>query len=148
MAAVLTSEMNSSDNVAKYIAECRNMNIPILPPDVNESDKGFTVSGEKIRFGLAAVKNVGESAIDSILEIRREARFASVFDFCQRVDLRKVNKRVLESLIQCGAFDFTGYIRVFLRHDAVIELHHRDLSPETPEDLGELHPDVAAPNDQ
>ncbi|MFP3981904.1 MAG: DNA polymerase III subunit alpha, partial [Desulfobacterales bacterium] len=114
MAAVLTSEMNSSDNVAKYIAECRNMNIPILPPDVNESDKGFTVSGEKIRFGLAAVKNVGESAIDSILEIRREGRVASVFDFCQRVDLRKVNKRVLESLIQCGAFDFTGYTRAAL----------------------------------
>ncbi|MFW6082324.1 MAG: OB-fold nucleic acid binding domain-containing protein, partial [Desulfosalsimonas sp.] len=114
MAAVLTSEMNSSDNVAKYIAECRNMNISILPPDINESDKGFTVVDGKIRFGLAAVKNVGESAIDSILEIRSRERFASVFDFCRRVDLRKVNKRVLESLIQCGAFDSTGYTRAAL----------------------------------
>ncbi|MCF8095731.1 MAG: DNA polymerase III subunit alpha, partial [Desulfobacteraceae bacterium] len=118
MAAVLTSEMNSSDNVAKYIAECRNMNIAILPPDINESDKGFTVSGDKIRFGLAAVKNVGESAIDSILEIRGESRFASVFDFCQRVDLRKVNKRVLESLIQCGAFDSMGHTRAALMASA------------------------------
>ncbi|MFW6052815.1 MAG: DNA polymerase III subunit alpha [Desulfosalsimonas sp.] len=114
MAAVLTSEMNSSDNVAKYIAECRNMNIAILPPDINESDKGFTVAEEGIRFGLAAVKNVGESAIDSILEERKEGGFTSIFDFCQRVDLRKVNKRVLESLIQCGAFDSMGYSRAAL----------------------------------
>jgi DNA polymerase-3 subunit alpha len=118
MAAVLTSEMNSSDNVAKYIAECRNMNIAILPPDINESHKGFTVSGDKIRFGLAAVKNVGESAIESIIEIRKQGRFESIFDFCQRVDLRKVNKRVLESLIQCGAFDFTGYTRAALMASA------------------------------
>ncbi|MFW6334656.1 MAG: DNA polymerase III subunit alpha, partial [Desulfosalsimonas sp.] len=111
MAAVLTSEMNSSDNVAKYIAECRNMNIAVLPPDINESDKGFTVSGGKIRFGLAAVKNVGESAIDSILEVKKEGRFTSIFDFCQRVDLRKVNRRVLESLVQCGAFDSMGHTR-------------------------------------
>ncbi len=114
MAAVLTSEMNSSDNVAKYIAECRNMNISVLPPDINESDKGFTVAADGIRFGLAAVKNVGESAIDSILEVRKEGRFASIFDFCQRVDLRKVNKRVVESLIQCGAFDSTGHSRAAL----------------------------------
>lgn len=114
MAAVLTSEMNSSDSVAKYIAECRNMNIPILPPDINESHKGFTVSGKKIRFGLAAVKNVGESAIESVIEIRQQGQFSSLFDFCQRVDLRKVNKRVLESLIQCGAFDSMGHSRAAL----------------------------------
>lgn len=114
MAAVLTSEMNSSDNVAKYIAECRNMNIAILPPDINESDKGFTVAGGKIRFGLAAVKNVGESAIESIIEVRKQGRFESIFDFCQRVDLRRVNKRVLESLVQCGAFDSMGYTRAAL----------------------------------
>ena len=114
MAAVLTSEMNSSDNVAKYIAECRNMGINILPPDINESDKNFTVAGNKIRFGLAAIKNVGESAIDSILEMRKESRFDSLFDFCRKVDLRRVNKRVIESLIQCGAFDATGYNRAQL----------------------------------
>ncbi|MFZ2807827.1 MAG: DNA polymerase III subunit alpha [Desulfosalsimonadaceae bacterium] len=108
MAAVLTSEMGSSENVVKYIAECRNHNIPVLPPDINESDKGFTVSGEKIRFGLAGVKNVGEAAIESVLETRRKGKFSSIFEFCQRVDIRKVNKRVLESLIQSGAFDSTG----------------------------------------
>ena len=111
MAAVLTAEMNSSESVVKYIAECRNHNIPVLPPDINESDKGFSVSGSEIRFGLAAVKNVGEAAIESIIETRKEAKFSSVFEFCQRVDIRKVNKRVLESLIQCGAFDSTGSYR-------------------------------------
>ena len=67
--------MNSSENVVKYIAECRNQNIPVLPPDINESDKGFTVSGEKIRFGLAAVKNVGEAAIESVIETRKKENF-------------------------------------------------------------------------
>ncbi len=108
MAAVLSSEMHSSDNVVKFIAECARMSIPVLPPDINESDRGFSVSEDKIRFGLAAVKNVGESAIESIIETRKEGSFKSLFDFCRRVDLRKVNKRVVESLIQCGAFDSTG----------------------------------------
>jgi len=111
MAAVLTSEMNNSDNVVKYIAECRNQGIPVLPPDINESNREFTVTGKDIRFGLAAVKNVGESAIESIIHTRKEGNYASVCEFCQRVDIRKVNKRVLESLIQCGAFDSTGYHR-------------------------------------
>jgi DNA polymerase-3 subunit alpha len=111
MAAVLTSEMNSSEGVVKYIAECRNHNIPVLPPDINESDKKFSVSDSKIRFGLAAVKNVGEAAIESVIETRKAGKFSSVFEFCQRVDIRKVNKRVLESLIQCGAFDSTGFYR-------------------------------------
>jgi len=111
MAAVLTSEMNNSDNVVKYIAECRNQNIPVLPPDINESNREFTVTGEAIRFGLAAVKNVGDSAIESIIHTRADGNYSSLFEFCQRVDLRKVNKRVLESLIQCGAFDSTGYNR-------------------------------------
>lgn len=111
MAAVLTSEMNSSDNVVKYIAECRNQNIPVLPPDINESNREFTVTGEAIRFGLAAVKNVGDAAIESIINTRADGNYSSVFEFCQRVDIRKVNKRVLESLIQCGAFDSTGYNR-------------------------------------
>lgn len=114
MAAVLSSEMGSSENVVKYIAECRNQNIPVLPPDINESEKGFTVSGSKIRFGLAGIKNVGEAAIESMLETRRNGRFASIFEFCQRVDIRKVNKRVLESLIQSGAFDSTGNHRAQL----------------------------------
>jgi len=108
MAAVLSSEMGSSENVVKYIAECRNQSISVLPPDINESDRGFTVSGDKIRFGLAGIKNVGDAAIESVIETRQKGKFSSIFEFCQRVDIRKVNKRVLESLIQSGAFDSTG----------------------------------------
>jgi len=108
MASLLTSEMHSTDGVVKYIAECQSHGIPILPPDIIESDKEFTVAGSEIRFGLVAVKNVGEGAIEAIIETRKEGKFASLFDFCERVDLKKVNKRVIESLIKCGAFDTTG----------------------------------------
>jgi DNA polymerase-3 subunit alpha len=97
--------------VVKYIAECRSHDLDVLPPDINESDIAFTVSGEKIRFGLVAVKNVGEAAIESIIEARQAGRFESLYDFCQRVDLSKVNKGVLVSLIKCGAFDSTGAAR-------------------------------------
>jgi DNA polymerase-3 subunit alpha len=109
MAALLTSEMNSTENVVKYIAECRNHEIEILPPDINQSDVHFTVVDGKIRFGLAAVKNVGEGAIDLVLAVRKEGgAFKSLFDFCERVDHRKVNRRVVESLIKSGAFDSMG----------------------------------------
>jgi DNA polymerase-3 subunit alpha len=108
MASLLTSEMHSTDGVVKYIAECRSHGISVLPPDINYSDKTFTVDGDKIRFGLVAVKNVGEAAIEAIIEIRSNEGFSSLFDFCERVDLKKVNKRVIESLIKCGAFDSTG----------------------------------------
>jgi DNA polymerase-3 subunit alpha len=109
MAAILTSEMNSTEDVVKYIAECRNQDIEVLPPDINQSDMNFTVVKDKIRFGLAAVKNVGQGAIDSVLRVREEnGAFESLFDFCERVDHRKVNRRVVESLIKAGAFDSTG----------------------------------------
>ncbi len=111
MASLLTSEMHSTDGVVKYIAECRRHEISILPPDINESDKEFTVTGSKIRFGLVAVKNVGEAAIESIIAARKEGVFYSLFEFCERIDLKKVNKRVVESLIKCGAFDSTGAYR-------------------------------------
>jgi DNA polymerase-3 subunit alpha len=111
MAALLTSEMHSSDGVVKYIAECRSHGIEVLPPDINYSDKAFSVDGDKIRFGLVAVKNVGEAAIEAIIESRADEGFSSLFDFCERVDLKKVNKRVIESLIKCGAFDSTGVNR-------------------------------------
>ncbi len=111
IASLLTSEMHSIDGVVKFIAECRSHKIPILPPDINESGKGFTVIDGKIRFGLVAVKNVGENAIDIILEARKQGNFKSLFDFCERVDLQKVNKRVIESLIKCGAFDYTRAYR-------------------------------------
>ncbi|MEX1350180.1 MAG: DNA polymerase III subunit alpha [Desulfobacterales bacterium] len=108
MASLLTSEMHSTDGVVKFIAECRHHDIPILPPDINKSDTDFVVDGSRIRFGLVAVKNVGESAIESIIASRADKPFESLFDFCERVDLKKVNKRVIESLIKSGAFDSTG----------------------------------------
>ena len=108
MAALLTSEVQNADKIMRYIAECREMSISILPPDINESQRDFTVVGNQIRFGLAAVKNVGDAAIEAILKEKEEkGRFQSLYDFCRRVDLRKVNRRVIESLIKCGAFDFS-----------------------------------------
>ena len=90
MAALLTSDMDNTDRVVKYINECRELGITILPPDVNESYRSFSVVGEKIRFGLAAVKNVGGGAIDSIIETRKkDGKYKSVQDFCERVDFPK-----------------------------------------------------------
>ena len=111
MASLLTSEMHSTDGVVKYISECRSHDIDVLPPDINESDIVFTVSGNRIRFGLVAVKNVGEAAIESIIEARIAGHFQTLYDFCERVDTGKVNKGVLVSLIKCGAFDSTGAAR-------------------------------------
>ncbi len=109
IAALLTSEMNSIDGVVKYINECRTHQIEVQPPDVNSGDSMFTVTDGKIHFSLVAVKNVGEGAVEAIVQERRDnGPYASLFDFCERVDLRKVNKRVVESLIGCGAFDSTG----------------------------------------
>jgi DNA polymerase-3 subunit alpha len=114
LAALLTSEMNSTEGVVKFVAECRRHHIDLLPPDVNESQKGFTVSANRIRFGLLAVKNVGESAIDAVIEARKTGPFTSIYDFCNRVEPKKVNKRVIESLIKCGVFDSTGAYRAQL----------------------------------
>ncbi|TKB74764.1 MAG: DNA polymerase III subunit alpha, partial [Nitrospira sp.] len=109
MAALLTSEMGNTDKLVGYLTECREMGIRVLPPDLNESAKTFTVVEAHIRFGLAAIKNVGEGAVESILARRHDGgRFRSFFDLCHRIDLQKVNKRVLEGLIQAGAFDSTG----------------------------------------
>ncbi len=111
MAALLTSERENTDKLVPYINECRRMGIEVLPPDINQSSAKFMVTGDKIHFGLTAVKNVGETAISSIVKVRqKEDKFSSIFDFCQRVDLRTVNKRVIESLVKCGAFDsLVGY---------------------------------------
>ncbi len=108
MAALLTEDMDSSDKVTKNIAECREMGIQVLPPDINASEHSFTVRENSIRFGLGAVKNVGAAAVEAIIETRAEGVFVDLFDFCNRVDLRRVNRRVVESLIKCGAFDSTG----------------------------------------
>jgi len=109
MAALLTSVTGSTDDVVKYINECREMGIAVEAPDANVSDANFTPHGESIRFGLAAVKNVGGNAIESIVAARTElGRFQSLFEFCEHVDLRLLNKRVLESLIKSGAMDSLG----------------------------------------
>ena len=125
MAALLTSERANTDKIVQYTAECREMGIRVLPPDVNESQKHFTVvaraaspgeaaaeagragsGGDDIRFGLAAIKNVGEGAVEAMLVAREESGpFRSLFDFCDRVDSRAVNRRVVESLIKSGSFD-------------------------------------------
>src|SRR6201998_1098153 len=110
MAALLTSETSKPENVVKYIAECREMNIKVEPPDVQVSGAQFTPHGDAIRFGLAAVKNVGGNAIDSITKARGEigGRFKDLWEFCEKVDLRVMNKRVIESLIKSGAMDSFG----------------------------------------
>ncbi len=109
MAALLTSVTGSTDDVVKYINECREMGIAVEAPDINVSDANFTPHGESIRFGLAAVKNVGGNAIESIVAARKKlSRFKSIFEFCEHVDLRLLNKRVLESLIKSGAMDSLG----------------------------------------
>ncbi len=105
MASLLSSEKTNTDKVVSYIGECRTKGINILPPDINESQIDFTVTEKGIRFGLAAVKNVGENAVNAIIEARSKAPFSSFSDFISRVNKRKVNKKVLESLIKSGAFD-------------------------------------------
>ena len=109
MACLLTTEMGNTDKVLFYMQDCTAHDIQILPPDLNESELPFSVvADKKIRFGLAAVKNVGEGAVEIIVESRqKEGPFYSLFDFCERVDSRKSNRRVVESLIKAGAFDFT-----------------------------------------
>ncbi|HSJ97833.1 MAG TPA: DNA polymerase III subunit alpha [Myxococcota bacterium] len=110
LAALLTVESGNHDKLARYIAHARAQGIEVLPPDVNESARDFTVAAGGLRFGLAGVKNVGEGAIEAVLEARcgeggEGGRFRDVFDFAQRVDGRRVNRRVVESLVKCGAFD-------------------------------------------
>ena len=119
MAALLTSETSKPENVVKYISECREMNIPVVPPDVQVSDANFTPinsdKGKAIGFGLAAIKNVGHNAIESIIAARGALKaagkpgFASLWEFCEKVDLSRLNKRVLESLIKAGAMDIFGH---------------------------------------
>ncbi len=115
MAALLSSELNNTDKISKYIRECTDMGIRMLPPDVNESYSTFTVVGKDVRFGLAAVKNVGKTAVTAIQDERvKYGKFKDFYDFILRVDSRVVNKKVLESLIRCGAFDSMGVRRLSL----------------------------------
>src|SRR6185295_7200184 len=106
-AALLTIEAQNTDKLALYLAECRERGVPVLPPDINESQLRFTVEpGRGVRFGLTAIKNVGEGAIESLLEVRtKQGRIASLTGLCEDLDLRLVNKRVFESLVKAGALD-------------------------------------------
>ena len=111
MAAVISSVMNTKDKVPFFVNRCEEMGIEVLPPDVNSSDHSFVVSENAIRFGLDAVKNVGHSAVEAILRARDDKPIASIWDFCERVDSRAVNKRAIECLIKCGALDSTEATR-------------------------------------
>ncbi|HKV39704.1 MAG TPA: OB-fold nucleic acid binding domain-containing protein, partial [Blastocatellia bacterium] len=127
-AAVLSNELNSTDKVVKYINEARSSGIPMLPPDVDVSLNNFTAGGNSIRFGLAAIKGIGQSVVSSIIEARTAGgRFKSLYDFTERVDSKSVNKRALESLIKAGAFDTLGHRRaqLFASIDSAIESGQR-----------------------
>jgi DNA polymerase-3 subunit alpha len=119
MAALLTASSNNTDKVEKYIDTCRRMNIDVEPPDINRSQIDFTPDNEKILFGLSAVRNLGQAAIENILEAREQAEgsFASLADLCARIDLHTVSRRALEALIYCGAFDKINPNRNQLLHD-------------------------------
>lgn len=158
MAASLNSFLGSSDKVSQYVNECKVLNIKVLPPDVNESSVKFTVVNQKIRFGLAAIKNVGENAILSMITERsRNGYFTSFLDFCQRIEGRDINKRCLESLIRSGAFDSFNVFRskliaVYERFlDGIVQSRKKsmdgqlsifDLMQEPQESLQEEYPDI------
>lgn len=111
MCAFLSSVIDHQDRVVFYIKECKNMGIAILPPDINESYENFTVGSGGIRFGLGAIKNIGVNAVKSIVQARKQGDYKSLFDFCQRVDLSQINKRVMENLIVAGCFDSLAITR-------------------------------------
>lgn len=115
MAALLSTEVNSTDNIVKYIAEARGMGIDVLPPTVNDSDSSFTVDSGAIRFGMSAIKGLGDSALEAILRARdEEGSFDSLYAFCERVPLKQLNKKTLETLVRSGAFDCFGRPRAQL----------------------------------
>ena len=112
MAALISSVMQTKDKVPFYVNACGEMGIEVLPPDVNSSGEDFTVVDGRIRFGLTAVKGVGEGAVRAMVLAREEGGpFTTLWDFCERVDATQINKRVLESLVKCGGLDSTGATR-------------------------------------
>ena len=155
MAALLTSIMGNSKKVSQYIECCRRMGIEVLPPDINESEAAFTVVEDRIRFGLAAVKNVGLSAVKSITDARhRGGRFLSLSDLCDRVDSTHVNKRALESLIKAGALDSlegkrSQYMAVYERiADSVSQIKKNNIKGQISLfDAPEVGGDTVAPKD-
>jgi DNA polymerase-3 subunit alpha len=149
MAALLSSQIEKRQEVVKYFHECRDMGIKILPPDINESGERFTVEGDTLRFGLAAIKNVGGSAMQSIAKAREDGKFKSLENFYERVDTRTVNKRVVESLIKSGAMDSFGSSRKQLiqQLDTILEdlaRKERHAGQATLFDFGEMAPTFSA----
>lgn len=124
MAAVLSSDMDNTDKVVIFIEDCKNLKLKILPPDINRSYYKFTVNETgQIVYGLGAIKGMGAAAVENIIENRQAGEFKNLFEFCQRVDLRKVNRRVLESLIKAGAMDGFGVNRASLMETLETALH-------------------------
>jgi len=168
MAAVLSADMDNTDKVVVFIEECRDMGLDVLSPDVNRSDYMFTIADDKtVIYGLGAVKGVGEAAIEGIIEARNQGgEYADLFDFCRRIDLRKANRRVLESLIRCGALDQLGANRATLmiqlplalklaeQHHALHAAGQNDLfgmgdpTPQSAPALGVIPDDVSEWDDQ
>ncbi|WP_321527991.1 DNA polymerase III subunit alpha [Sedimenticola selenatireducens] len=150
MAAVLSADMDTTDKVVTLIDECRSMNLVVNPPHVNHSEYMFTVGdGSEVIYGLGAIKGVGESAIESIIEARKSGgRFKDIFEFCRRIDQRKVNRRVLESLLRAGALDELGANRASLMAQLPLALkmaeqHHASLAAGQEDLFG-----IAAPQPQ
>ena len=156
MAAMLSSVMGTNDKIGFYIERCKHMGIAVLPPDVNASLASFSVDNLSIRFGLAAVKNVGENAIVNLIKARTDkGPFTSLVDFCTKVDMRLVNKRVIESLIKCGAFDSFGNKRsqLFIILEKAVEVAAQKQKDELTGQLGlfgevemQQADDIALPN--
>jgi DNA polymerase-3 subunit alpha len=121
MAALISSVMNTKDRVPFYVNACREMGIEVLPPDVNSSQEDFAVVEGKIRFGLNAVKNVGEAAAQAIFRARDEGPFASIWELTERVDPQALNRRALESLVKCGALDSTGATRMAMLSEVILD---------------------------
>ncbi len=124
MTSLLNSWLGNDDKISRYVHECKNLGIEVLPPDINESGARFAIVKGRIRFGLVAAKNVGESAADEIISAReKNGMYKSFGDFCERINTSHVNKRCIESLIKCGAFDFTGVFRskIIAVYEKVIE---------------------------
>jgi DNA polymerase-3 subunit alpha len=127
MTAVLTMNMGQPDKLASAIAECHRLAIPVLPPDINKSNATFAIENGGIRFGLAAVKNVGFGAVSPLIAAREQGEFKSIEDFCRRADLRAINRRALESLIKVGALDPVGYRGALLASvDRIMSLAQRE----------------------
>jgi len=165
MAALLTSEKDNRDKIIRYINDCKEMGIAVLPPDINQSRKIFRASGMSIRFGLAGIKHIGEGAIESIIECReKHGYFQSFEDFCRKTDLQKINKRAIESLIKSGCFDSIEGDRIHLlaNYDHILaqaQKKNKDLSngqisffdaiPEAPplEDKKQIIQEILLPDD-